>query len=547
MNQAQKKDNIQQTLKKILTIKVSGQGFAIAIDSIREIVYHTKISPLPQSPDFMRGVTRIRQETIPVFDLNMLLGDKKLTQIHAESCFITVLLKSEQGKTTQICLLADHILQTYKIDCNTIDEAPAIGDDAIVTYVEGVFRIDDQSFILIDTANLISPYLHEVTHYMSANEKILTDSDEENAADTKTSGIKKTKNKYLSVYSDYGETAFPLSIVYQITNIDNLKKYVDGDIPDFIYSATIINDKPVAIIKLNDFIQSENESLNAKTQDVSTHLREIVILIEYQSGLLGVVVNNIGKTYDLENELTQNALCNDIKRERVKSLGFIDKEDCSVEVIDPASLFLEQENHEVKSWMKCVEGLINISKKTHESKDVVKKDNPYARYAGSYLIVKVGAFLIGLKSADVDEVLSYESLIPVSGAPAWCSGLLDLRQCTHPVIDLHNKLDIDIENEVTDKRNVLVMIRYKNKKIGLAVDTIIQALHIQEKALAGEEESKLFVKPSAILATADCDCGLVHILNIKEIIEKDEISARRLLSELAQANNEPNLYNGNSQ
>ena len=64
------------------------------------------------------------------------------------------------------------------------------------------------------------------------------------------------------------------------------------------------------------------------------------------------------------------------------------------------------------------------------------------------------------------------------------------------------------------------------------------------KKLSGDEDSELFVNSSVLFATAHCECGLVHILNINEVIETDEVSAKRLLTELAQNNNELNLNNG---
>ncbi|MFK5915637.1 MAG: chemotaxis protein CheW [Woeseiaceae bacterium] len=551
MEQIKKKEIFQESVKKLLAIKVGDYGFAIAIDKVREIVYHNKISPLPQSPDFVRGITKIRQETVPVLDLNMLLGDKKLTKIHSESCYITISLNGEKGKESQVCLLADHVLQTYKIDFNEIDDPPVVGGKEIVTYIQGIFRIDEKSFIIIDPVNLISPFVNEVSRCLSERKINESDPEENISIELETAKVKKTKNKYLSVYSNHGENAFPLSMVNQISNKSTLNDYVDGDIPSFLYAATIINDKPVALIRLNDFFQSKEKSEDEKLDesniilnDDSPKTREVVVLIEYQSGLLGIVVDNIGKTYDVDGELKQNYFCNEVERDRVKSLGFIDYEDSSIEVIDPTNLFIEQEHKEVKSWMKCVETLMKLAKPSQDTTVKEKVDNPYVQYAGSYLVVQVGNIFIALKSDDVDEILSYESLIPIAGGPEWCSGLLDLRQNTYPVIDLHNKLDIEIKENLLEERNVLVMIEYQNKKLGLLVDKIIQALHISPKELSGDENSELFVNSSVIFATAHCECGLVHIININEVIETDEVSAKRLLNELTKNNNELNLNSG---
>ncbi len=129
MPQAQNILSQKEGQTKFLALEVGGYGFGIPISSVSEIIYYTKINPLPQTPDFVRGVALIRQETIPVLDLNMLLGGDQETRIHHESCFITVQLEDSSGRLMQVCLLADRILQTYKVDNKSVGMPPVIGDE----------------------------------------------------------------------------------------------------------------------------------------------------------------------------------------------------------------------------------------------------------------------------------------------------------------------------------------------------------------------------------------------------------------------------------
>ena len=112
--------------------------------------------------------------------------------------------------------------------------------------------------------------------------------------------------------------------------------------------------------------------------------------------------------------------------------------------------------------------------------------------------------------------------------------MLDLREKTYPVIDLHAKLDVPITEKDVDSRNVLVMMKHGGEKVGLLVDKIVHSTHVDVEQIRGTEKSTLVIKPDALHALAETDQGLVHIVNIQQVIEAKELSARRLMEELHQ-------------
>lgn len=535
------------TQNKFLAIEVNEHGFGVPINSVREIVYHTTINPLPQTPDFVRGVALIRQDTIPVLDLNMLLGGGQATRIHDESCFIVVQLADSSGRLTPICLLADRILQTYKVDSNSVDTPPVIDNEAVVNYVMGVGRIAERIFVLIDPAQLITPFLDAVTPYLTHSGETATDglessSEPEITEPNLVAFSRRSNNKYLSVFIGSDEYAFPLSAVLQVFNKSELTDYADKDIPDVLAGAAILDNKPIGVVSLSDVI-ARDAAEHAATESAAHAAppahektsREVVVLVDYGDRLFGITVDRIGKTYDNDAELKQNSFCTDLQRKRINSLGFIDNEDGSIEVIDPTGLLTEEERELIDTWMRCIDRIIDMA----ETRKTAEADNndseassPLARFAKSYLVVQVGKDKLGLDSANVDEVLSYAELLPLKGGPKWFSGLLDLRHNTYPVVDLHIKLDIPAITTSQDDRNVLVMMQYGEQKVGLLVDKILHSTQVGIDRIHGAERSTLVVVPEALHAVADTDQGLVHIIDLPKVMESDELSARHLLEAL---------------
>ncbi len=544
MGQPAEQTNTTALQQKFLAVEVCGHGYGIPIETVKEIVYHSRINPLPQTPAFVRGVSLIRNETMPVLDLNILLGKNEITEIHHESCFIVIQLADKSGKLTHICLLADRILQTYKVDRDDVDSIPQVDKQVIVEYVRGIARFDDDLFIVIDPAGLISPYMDEINGY-----DIYRESEKNRQETGDDQYLAKIKNKsqvskYLSASIAGEEYAIPLTNVFQVIGKKDLKKYSDDDLPGFLASATIINNKVVGIVKLKDVL-AENEEVTEKVHNTDEVInQEVVVLVDFDESMLGIMVDKIGRTYECHEELKQHSFCSNLNRNRIKSLGFIESEEGCIEVIEPTGVLVNSERSEVVSWMGCVEQIYKMSDLQNKAADTEKQideDNHFAKYAGSYLIVQVGKQLVGIKNDNVDEVLTFDDLIPLSNSPSWFMGLLDLRQNTYPVIDLLSRLDVDKDNAVDEQRKVLVMVKHDNEKIALHVNHIVNSSAIKEEHLQGLEDSELFVNNEALLAVAKVDVGLVHIVNMEKIVSGEEISARRLLNELQAQSNSSKL------
>ena len=57
-----------------IIFRLKDQQFAIAADYVREMVSVSNMTHIPQMPEYVRGVMKLRSDTIPLFDLRILLG-----------------------------------------------------------------------------------------------------------------------------------------------------------------------------------------------------------------------------------------------------------------------------------------------------------------------------------------------------------------------------------------------------------------------------------------------------------------------------------------
>lgn len=68
----QKEDSIQRL--RVLTFRVGAEWYAIETTHVRGVMRLSELTPLPDAPPHVVGITILRGEILPLFDLRQLLG-----------------------------------------------------------------------------------------------------------------------------------------------------------------------------------------------------------------------------------------------------------------------------------------------------------------------------------------------------------------------------------------------------------------------------------------------------------------------------------------
>src|SRR3990167_6400143 len=63
----------------LLRMAVGDEAMAVSIDDVREILEVGRLTALPRTPDFVRGVMNLRGAVVPVVDLAARLGQPPIT------------------------------------------------------------------------------------------------------------------------------------------------------------------------------------------------------------------------------------------------------------------------------------------------------------------------------------------------------------------------------------------------------------------------------------------------------------------------------------
>jgi purine-binding chemotaxis protein CheW len=137
-----------------LSFHLDEEEFALEISRVREVLDFTKITKVPQSPAFMRGVINLRGSVVPVVDLKDKFGigqTEKTVLTRIIICEIMI----DEGMTV-IGALADSVHEVMDIEPENIEPAPKIGTRLNNEFLKGMGKRDEEFIMILDIDKVFS-------------------------------------------------------------------------------------------------------------------------------------------------------------------------------------------------------------------------------------------------------------------------------------------------------------------------------------------------------------------------------------------------------
>jgi purine-binding chemotaxis protein CheW len=133
---------------KYLTFSLGQEEYGIGILKVKEIIGMMPITPVPQSPGFVKGVINLRGKVIPVVDLRAKFGMEE--KDYAErTCIIVVEIRGSTGQVL-MGIVVDAVSEVLNIRGTDIEDTPTFGVKLDTGYILGLAKTDKALKILLD-------------------------------------------------------------------------------------------------------------------------------------------------------------------------------------------------------------------------------------------------------------------------------------------------------------------------------------------------------------------------------------------------------------
>lgn len=139
---------------KYLTFSLGEEEYGIGILKVKEIIGMMRITPVPQTPEYVKGVINLRGKVIPVIDLRLRfgMGENGYTD---RTCIVVVEIDGVSGKL-HIGVVVDSVSEVLNIKGSDIEDTPSFGTTLNTEYIFGMAKTGNGVKILLDIDRVLS-------------------------------------------------------------------------------------------------------------------------------------------------------------------------------------------------------------------------------------------------------------------------------------------------------------------------------------------------------------------------------------------------------
>ncbi|MBL8277284.1 MAG: purine-binding chemotaxis protein CheW [Pelomonas sp.] len=134
--------------RQFLSFTLGNEPYAIDIVTVREIIQHGSMTPVPLMPDFVRGVINLRGAVVPVIDLQARFGRGPASP--SKKTCIVIVDATRDGERIELGLMVDAVSEVISLDPAHIEPAPQFGGATRRDFIAGMGKRGERFVVLLD-------------------------------------------------------------------------------------------------------------------------------------------------------------------------------------------------------------------------------------------------------------------------------------------------------------------------------------------------------------------------------------------------------------
>lgn len=134
---------------KYLSFLIGDEMFAVSIQFVTEIIVMQRITEVPDTPVFIKGVINLRGKVIPVIDVRIRFG-MDTREYDDRTCIVVV-----ECNEISVGMIVDTVNEVVDIPESSVDPAPRTHSGVESSYIEGMGKIGKQVNILLNIEKVL--------------------------------------------------------------------------------------------------------------------------------------------------------------------------------------------------------------------------------------------------------------------------------------------------------------------------------------------------------------------------------------------------------
>lgn len=146
------RERVEANAERFVVFFMSGARYALPIAEVLEMANVPRTTPLPNAPDFIRGVANLRGEVLAVVDLRTLLALDTTADLLRERMIV---VRSPQTDAVA-GLIVDSVRGLARLGASQIVQPSSPVEDRVADFLQGVASHEDQVLNVLDTRKLFA-------------------------------------------------------------------------------------------------------------------------------------------------------------------------------------------------------------------------------------------------------------------------------------------------------------------------------------------------------------------------------------------------------
>ena len=144
-------NELNATSEKYLTFIIDKQFYGFHINDVVEIIEMQEITPVPEFPEYAKGIINLRGTLIPVIDVRLRFS-KNEAEYNERTCIIILNLNE-----VQTGFIVDTVDEVVDIDKDDISGVPKLADRNARKFIQGVGKVNKKKIVmLVDAMKMLN-------------------------------------------------------------------------------------------------------------------------------------------------------------------------------------------------------------------------------------------------------------------------------------------------------------------------------------------------------------------------------------------------------
>lgn len=139
---------------KYLAFSLAGEEYCVEILKVKEIIAMMKVTKVPKTPVFVKGVINLRGKIIPIIDLRLKFNLES-EDYHSRTTIIIIEVERDD-QNIPMGIVVDGVSEVINIKADQVEKSPTFGAEIDDQFILGMAKIKDSVKILLDINKILT-------------------------------------------------------------------------------------------------------------------------------------------------------------------------------------------------------------------------------------------------------------------------------------------------------------------------------------------------------------------------------------------------------